>query len=689
MPSNRPSKGLRYDPDLKYAADLDAGEIWLFGPIGEAVGGPEADRVKADLRGIQTDRVKVFINSPGGYVAESVAIHNTLKRDPRPVDVTVDGIAASGASLVAMAGDTVTMAAGAFLMIHSSRGLAVGNASLMAKSAETLRKFDGKMADIYARRTGQSREQIEAWMDAETWFSGEEAVEAGFATAVEEDREAAAVAHFDLSLFRNVPAALREKAEHDAAEEIARRAVAFLGVDRTPLSGNHHQKGRDMPKNAHNPEDRGPEAQGVKAERERVTAIKNICGGQYPDIEAKAIEEGWSDGQAAEACLERLRNSRPSVSSVALPQDGDLRQRKSTWAAAMLMHAGLDTVAEAAFDEHTCQAADDLKLTNLVDVCATALRMDGQEVPRDRLEMVKASFSTVSLPNILGGSMDKVVLAAYEEAPATWEALARVLPVSNFRPQDILRPSWVGQTEKVGATGELKHGTISESLLSSLKIDTFGKILKISRQMIINDDTSTIADTAAAFGRMARRGVNDLVWGVVLANAGDFFHADNGNLLTGGASDLSLTSLATAVAAMRTQRDGQGNDLDVTPKVLAVPPELEIEAREILESVEKQAAENAPMGNALKGIAELAVESRLSNTTKWPTTASATAWYLFAGPADAALVVAFLNGKRTPTVEFRGLTQTEADTLGVCWRVYMDYGASLNDPRAAVKSDGV
>src|SRR5690606_41335036 len=136
-------------------------------------------------------------------------------------------------------------------------------------------------------------------------------------------------------------------------------------------------------------------------------------------------------------------------------------------------------------------------------------------------------------------------------------------------------------------------------------------------QHIINDDLDFLQDVGPIFARHAMRTINDLVWGVVLANAGSFFSIGNGNLIDDA---LTLPGLSAAVAAMRKQRDADGNDLDIVPRVLAVCPELEAEARQLLNSQQvqrDQQADQQPTGNPLQSIAALEVESRLSNTQKF------------------------------------------------------------------------
>jgi hypothetical protein len=148
-----------------------------------------------------------------------------------------------------------------------------------------------------------------------------------------------------------------------------------------------------------------------------------------------------------------------------------------------------------------------------------------------------------------------------------------------------------------------------------------------------------------------------------------------------------MDSLAKAVTLMRTQRNSDGDDLDIRPAVLLVGPELEPVARALLNSEFVQRDTDIPTGNALRQIVGLEVEPRLTNSKKYGSAASTTHWYLLAGPGSSAVVVAFLNGQQSPVVEYFGL-QADAERLAVSWRTYFDFGCALCDPRAAVRSKG-
>jgi ATP-dependent Clp endopeptidase proteolytic subunit ClpP len=166
---------------VRAANDQRSGEIEIFGEIDEFWGvGPKA--VAAALAELgDVSEIFLKINSPGGWVFDGLAIFNLLKQHPANVTATVFGQAASAASVIAMAGDKIVMAEGAMMMIHRAWGVALGNAEDMLELAAVLDKVDGELAGIYARRTENEVKQVLAWMEKETYFTGAEAVEAGFA----------------------------------------------------------------------------------------------------------------------------------------------------------------------------------------------------------------------------------------------------------------------------------------------------------------------------------------------------------------------------------------------------------------------------------------------------------------------------------------------------------------------------
>lgn len=161
--------------------------ITMFDSIGEDYwtgGGVTAKKVQSQLRAIGDRDVEVHINSYGGDMFEGIAVYNVLREHPRNITVKVMGMAASAASIIAMAGDQIEIGAASFLMIHNCWVIAMGNRHDMAETAAWLAPFDGAMADVYSARSGGDRDEIVQWMDAETYMSGSTAVERGFANVL-------------------------------------------------------------------------------------------------------------------------------------------------------------------------------------------------------------------------------------------------------------------------------------------------------------------------------------------------------------------------------------------------------------------------------------------------------------------------------------------------------------------------
>lgn len=185
-------------------------EVAIYDEIGFF--GISAKQFLDDFKKIPNEAPVILrINSPGGDVFDSLAIHNVIKRHAGEVNATVDGIAASGASLVLMAANRVTMPANSFLMIHNVAGGVYGNADDMREWADVLEKLDSGLVATYVSRTGQSAEKIREMLADETWLTAAEAQELGFADEVTDAVKLAANANS--AKFKNLPEALKTLAE--------------------------------------------------------------------------------------------------------------------------------------------------------------------------------------------------------------------------------------------------------------------------------------------------------------------------------------------------------------------------------------------------------------------------------------------------------------------------------------------
>lgn len=185
----------------------DKAEVFIYDRIGESFWdeGITAKQFAQDLRAITATQIDLHLNSPGGSVFDGQAIYNALLRHPASVTTYIDGLAASIASVIALAGDHVVMADNALFMIHNPSAAARGDANEMRKMADLLDKVCGVMVNTYEDKTGMDRDELEAAVDAETWYTAAEALEAGFIDEI--GVEQAIAAAFDLEAFgyRNYP----------------------------------------------------------------------------------------------------------------------------------------------------------------------------------------------------------------------------------------------------------------------------------------------------------------------------------------------------------------------------------------------------------------------------------------------------------------------------------------------------
>lgn len=190
---------------------VDEATIYIYDMI-DPYWGVSATEFIAALNAVSDAKVlHLRINSPGGDVFEGRAIMEAIKHFGGKTIAHVDALAASAASSIAIAADEVEIAAGAFFMIHNASSMVWGDKNTMRTTADLLEKIEGTIVTDYVAKTGKTAEEIVAWMDAETWFTGDEAVAAGFADRVSAAPDATTNKAWNLAAFGKAPQALREQ----------------------------------------------------------------------------------------------------------------------------------------------------------------------------------------------------------------------------------------------------------------------------------------------------------------------------------------------------------------------------------------------------------------------------------------------------------------------------------------------
>lgn len=215
-------------PNYRIVARANSAELYLYDDIGDGFfGGITSKQVINDLQNLgKVAELTVRINSGGGSVFEGFAIYNALNRNSAKVIVEIDSLAASIASIIAMAGDEINIAENAMMMIHDPMGFSMGTSEDMRKMAESLDSVRGNLIKTYTARTGNKDDIVSKWMGEETWMDAADCVKFGFADSMSQPLQLAASA--DLSRFKNVPGRLLNGGKPRPAYDLRAARLAKL-----------------------------------------------------------------------------------------------------------------------------------------------------------------------------------------------------------------------------------------------------------------------------------------------------------------------------------------------------------------------------------------------------------------------------------------------------------------------------
>jgi len=297
-------------------------ELYIFDDIDDWYG-VSAQSVVDQIRNLDATDINVRLNSRGGMVFEGIAIYNALRLHKANIHVTIEGLAASIASVIAMAGDTVTIAENAMIMIHNPYGWAQGDAEAMRKTAEVMDKIADSIAVSYTARTGKTIEDMKALMESETWFTAQEALAIGLVDQVDEPVKAAA--RFDLSRFTNAPAGFGQQPENrqdarppvpEVPEVSVINAVAI--ADLCSRAGYPEKTAALLKANLSQDE--------VKARLADYDQIKNLCKtAGFPDKAAAFINDDCSLSDVQNSLLTLLTADDEPINNALTPKQQGLK----------------------------------------------------------------------------------------------------------------------------------------------------------------------------------------------------------------------------------------------------------------------------------------------------------------------------------------------------------------------------
>lgn len=344
--------------------------------------------------------------------------------------------------------------------------------------------------------------------------------------------------------------------------------------------------------------------------------------------------------------------------------------------AALCLQAGLPK-AETYFDDKTIEAGSKMvRNVSLGEVFVEAARANGYNgsarISSGNLpQVIRAAFATHAISDLLSAVANKFLLAGFTAVERSWDQIAAVRSVNDFKSINLFRLNGSFKFSKVGNGGQLRSADASDSK-RSVNADTYGITTSLTRTDMINDDLNALSALPQRIGRGAALSLAETVWNEFQSSNATYY----AKATAAAGNALSLSSLKAAATAYRKLTDPDGNPLGIAPSVLLVPPELELSAAELMSSSLLISGNTTAQGNAnvLAGRYRVVSSAYLS---------SASTWWLCSDAADlAAMDVVFLNGQQTPTIE-----QVEAspDTLGVILRGYMDFGCAKGESLAAYR----
>lgn len=640
-------------------------EVLIYEEIGGW--GISAKEFAQDLKDLGTvNEITLRINSPGGSVFDGNAIFNQLKQHKAKVTAHIDGLAASMASVIAMAADHIVMPENALMMIHNPWTVSIGNAEELRKDADLLDTIKRTLLTAYGR-SAMTDDEISEMMDAETWLTGADAVEMGFADELEEEVAMAACAKFEqLAQFTKTPTQLKPEPSAVADNPVAKHEEITMP---------EAKKATDQPVDEKQIEARIA-ADFQAKQQQRVTDINAAFEGFEKHIELRnqCIADTQCSVEDARAKLlaELGKNHAPS-GSVFVGDEGN-QAKINAMADVVAMRAGHKKSADVGENAYRGKT-----LLGMAEACLEARGKSTGGM--SKMDIVAAAFthSSGDFSKLLANTAEKSMLRGAEESNETFQQWTRAGQLGDFKVASRVDLNAFPTLDKVQEGAEYKYATMGDRA-EQIQLATYGKLFSITRQAIINDDLDAFTRIPNRMGRAALRTVGDLVYAILTSNptmsdGKTLFHADHKNLLA--AAGITTASVDAMRVAMGTQKDGDAN-LNIRLAHLLVPMALEGQANVVRESAVEvgASAKNNTVPNSVRNTFDVIADSRLDSY-------SATKWF---GAADGGIhdtiEVAYLDGNSMPVLE----EQEGWKVDGVEFKVRMDAGVSALDFRTMSKN---
>jgi HK97 family phage prohead protease len=414
-------------------------------------------------------------------------------------------------------------------------------------------------------------------------------------------------------------------------------------------------------------------AAAVVVERERSAEVTAICR-EYELDPTDYIKSGASADEVRKVVLAKVTEERKAIPGVTVEVD-EADKFRSYGVEGILARAGLRHDAEKA-------EGSDFRGMSLMMLADRCLSRAGDSRRGDAMEWTGRAMATGDFQYICGAIANKAVMEGWDTAEETWRVWAGTGSLANFNTHTLIGAGLFPDLPEVKEHAEYTYGKLAETH-ETIKMKKFGELFALTREAIINDDTSLFSDVAVNIGDAASHTVGNLPYGVLTANATmadgvTLFHSTHGNKGTSGV--VSVTTIAEAIKLMKLQKDvGENRYLHIRPQFLLAPVAKEGSIEQFFKTDQIGAVSNSPnLANPYAGTYFTRVyDPRLDAS-------SPAVWYL-AGPKNKTVKVFFLNGKQSPWLESKlGWTVD-----GIEWKVRMEAVAGAVDYRGLVSNAGV
>lgn len=655
------------------AADTGPVELRIFGDIGYWDDGDavDADGFIAELSQYQGREARVLIDSIGGNYVQGSRIAQAIREHFGSVTTVVVRRAYSMASLIWAAGTRREMYADARIMLHAPWiKKASGNWIDMKAISDQLLSVTKDFAAEYSQYLGMTVDELMTYMDGENHFIGaDDALAMGLSDATI-SAPLPMVAAFDDARFNDpVAAATHHQEAIMATEDKAAQTPAAPNVVEIKAAALDEVKAALRERNA------GIKTRFdalAKANPSSVDAIRAVYDEAIADtdLDVNAFTDKALAALIPQAPVAGSHHTRAEL----LADEADKRREAVT--ASIMARAAIPE----ADGKVRSTAGNPFRGHSLMDLARDSLARAGVRVDgMTKMEVVGAAFtqSTSDFPVLMENVMHKTLQSSYAIAADTWRRFCATGSVSDFRAHNRYQIGSLGDLVPVNELGEFTNKPIPDGRKQSVIVGTYGDIINLSRQAVINDDLGAFVGLAAARGRAAARTVENKVYAVLGLNSGigpllsdgkAIIHADHGNIAA-VVDKPTVLSIEGMVLKMAAQKDVSENDyLDLRPEIMLLPIGLELTARILNTAAYDPAAtlstKNQNTPNPYQGyFTDIIGTPRMSGTR----------WYVFANPAIApVLEVSFLDGVQEPQMEMeQGFTVD-----GARWRTRLDFGVS-------------